>query len=457
MRRLLFAALGLLSMDVTNPVLAQNPSRPPARNTRRRLQLVESPASNSIVNGEIILAVGVDPIMRPEWAKVAIRIPNQDDVPCESLPFEYRWDTRKAKNGEYLVQVVVVDTRSRAVTVADSVDLWVRNSRSRIARSGPTEERTIPEPTHEGTGSESQPIVITIKGPAPNGTTPVIARPPVGSNRRGSLPALSGIGPASSVPTNRTLTGDDPKESTGSPSPADSPVPSPDEVRATYGRHMWTIRCGVLFHEDQMSQTSDAFLPWNDRGSAPTSVTATAEGARVVTGSGVRTICLTRPPDTKQGYDGFIRVRLCSVSDRGRSDSAQKLASVVSSWQGVPYLWGGSSRSGTDCSGFVMAAYGAMGISLPHGSANLRTYGSNRESTVVHDELHYGDILVYPGHCAIYTGEGTTAETVGGQVGRRTIWIRDHVVVRRFLDSKPERPWERSLFASRGGRRPHKK
>jgi cell wall-associated NlpC family hydrolase len=104
-----------------------------------------------------------------------------------------------------------------------------------------------------------------------------------------------------------------------------------------------------------------------------------------------------------------------------------------------------------------MAAYNAMGINLPHGSAYLRTYYSNRPSTVVHDELRYGDVLVYPGHCAIYTGEGTTAETVGGQVGRRTIWIRDNVVVRRFLDSKPERAWERSLYASRGGRRPHKK
>src|SRR5262249_9110103 len=79
-----------------------------------------------------------------------------------------------------------------------------------------------------------------------------------------------------------------------------------------------------------------------------------------------------------------------------------------------------------------MLAYKGAGIDLPHGSDNLRNC---RLGTVVHDELRYGDVLVFPGHCAIYAGNGMTAETVTNQVGGRSIWFRTQVVVRRFLDA----------------------
>jgi cell wall-associated NlpC family hydrolase len=97
-----------------------------------------------------------------------------------------------------------------------------------------------------------------------------------------------------------------------------------------------------------------------------------------------------------------------------------------------------------------MNVYKAMGVNLPHGSVYLRTFRNNRPTTVVRDELRYGDILVYPGHVAIYTGEGTTAETAGSQVSRGAIWHRSEVVVRRFMDIPAGRSWENALYASRG-------
>ena len=80
------------------------------------------------------------------------------------------------------------------------------------------------------------------------------------------------------------------------------------------------------------------------------------------------------------------------------------------SFIGVPYVWGGASRSGVDCSGLVMLAYEAAGISLPHYS------GAQFADTVrvpLYD-LQPGDLLFYgyngDEHVSIYLGHGEMIE-----------------------------------------------
>jgi cell wall-associated NlpC family hydrolase len=71
---------------------------------------------------------------------------------------------------------------------------------------------------------------------------------------------------------------------------------------------------------------------------------------------------------------------------------------------GVPYVWGGGSPGGFDCSGLVMWAYAQVGVSLPHSSYAQYGYGV----PVSRDQLQPGDLVFFDGlgHVGIYIGGG---------------------------------------------------
>ncbi len=91
-------------------------------------------------------------------------------------------------------------------------------------------------------------------------------------------------------------------------------------------------------------------------------------------------------------------------SEQGRSSS--HLRKVAESYLGTPYDWGGQSRSGIDCSGFVRQVFSeTFGIKLPHNSSAMFNLGKEVEK----DELQPGDIVFfkswgYIDHSGIYMG-----------------------------------------------------
>jgi cell wall-associated NlpC family hydrolase len=77
---------------------------------------------------------------------------------------------------------------------------------------------------------------------------------------------------------------------------------------------------------------------------------------------------------------------------------------VARSQLGVPYVWGGASPTGFDCSGLVMWVYGRLGVDLPHNAAAL--YGAGRPVRL--SAMRPGDLVFFSGlgHVGLYVGHG---------------------------------------------------
>jgi cell wall-associated NlpC family hydrolase len=86
----------------------------------------------------------------------------------------------------------------------------------------------------------------------------------------------------------------------------------------------------------------------------------------------------------------------------GLADVAPDHVATAGRLIGVPYLWGGKTSMGLDCSGLVQIALNAAGLSVPRDSdQQAKAIG---EAVADFGDLRRGDIVFFPGHVGIMTG-----------------------------------------------------
>lgn len=120
----------------------------------------------------------------------------------------------------------------------------------------------------------------------------------------------------------------------------------------------------------------------------------------------------------------------------GASGARGAVLSEAETWLGAPYAWGGNTRAGVDCSGFTVAVYKTVGVTLPRVSIMQGLAGR----AVTEATAQPGDLVLFGlpiHHVGIYLGGGEMihAPKPGGVVRHEAVWHSEPITWRNVLDS----------------------
>ncbi|MGL5828039.1 MAG: C40 family peptidase [Angustibacter sp.] len=104
----------------------------------------------------------------------------------------------------------------------------------------------------------------------------------------------------------------------------------------------------------------------------------------------------------------------------GSAEFGAAVLKIAARYEGISYVYGGTTPRGFDCSGYVRYVFNQVGISLP------RTSGAQIAATtrVSSSEARPGDLVYFPGHIGIYAGGGMMWDSprTGRAIAKRAIY-----------------------------------
>jgi len=123
-----------------------------------------------------------------------------------------------------------------------------------------------------------------------------------------------------------------------------------------------------------------------------------------------------------------------SATPAHASTEGDRVVLVASHYAGDPYLWGGTSPAGFDCSGYVQYVFNQVGVNLPRTTNEQYTALPHLSA----DQKQPGDIIFLPDssgsiyHEGIYAGQNSwwVSSHTGTVVSRQTIWTDNYLIGR---------------------------
>ncbi len=136
-------------------------------------------------------------------------------------------------------------------------------------------------------------------------------------------------------------------------------------------------------------------------------VTRGTEYARLDTGLFLPLACLSREPPR-----------------------SEDIAAAAALYLGCPYLWGGRSFLGIDCSGLVQNAFRDIGIAVLRDTDMQRDTIGAHIPAVAETDLRRNDLLYMPGHVLIHEGAGSVIHADGASMTVRREPLADFMRTR---------------------------
>lgn len=127
-------------------------------------------------------------------------------------------------------------------------------------------------------------------------------------------------------------------------------------------------------------------------------------------------------PDTRSG---FVPQNACLKGDvvSGKPVTGESILETAGRFRGIPYLWGGTSAKGFDCSGYTKTVFDLHGMHLPRDASQQVMEGVDLGTALDFNRFCPGDLLFFGSiredgservtHVAIYAGDGRIIHAAG--------------------------------------------